>query len=60
MLKPSGILIASFLTPHLTLSKKSTWTNVNTVNALKQKAIFAILLTLHSKFFVQKPKHVHS
>ena len=39
-LKPTGILITSFLTPSPALSKASSWKNVNPEDALKQKAIF--------------------
>lgn len=39
-LKPNGILITSFLTPPPTISKDSSWKNVNPQDALKQKVIF--------------------
>jgi ubiquinone/menaquinone biosynthesis C-methylase UbiE len=43
-LKPSGILITSFLTPPPTLSVKSTWKNYNQKDLLKQKAIFSDII----------------
>lgn len=43
-LKADGILITSFLTPPPTLSKESTWKNVNLEDSLKQKAIFGDII----------------
>lgn len=37
---PGGVLITSFLTPSPEITKKSTWKNYSTKDALKQKAIF--------------------
>lgn len=43
-LKPEGILIISFLTPPPALSKESTWKNIDSQDALKQKAIFTDII----------------
>lgn len=43
-LKPGGVLITSFLTPPPALSKESPWKEVNTQDAVKQKAIFSDII----------------
>ena len=48
------------VTDLLTLSKESTWKNVNIDDALNKKLFLVILFTLHGKFFIQKTKHVNS
>jgi ubiquinone/menaquinone biosynthesis C-methylase UbiE len=51
VLKPNGIFIGSFLTPPPSLSKESSWRNVSSENALKQKAIFADILQVQWQAF---------
>lgn len=51
VLKPGGVLITSFLTPPPALSKDSPWKNVNTQDALKQKAIFADIIQANWQVF---------
>ncbi|CAK6513644.1 methyltransferase domain-containing protein [Rickettsia helvetica] len=60
VLKPSGILIASFLTPPPTLSKESTWKNINTEDALKQKTIFSDIINAAWQVFRTEAETLNS
>lgn len=48
-LKPGGVLLTSFLMPHPSLSKESTWKNFNVNDDIKQKALLVDIIGVRWK-----------